>query len=291
MTNAKNKFLSPIDEQTSTLQKRVEALFSKYRTPVSEDEIAVCVPSYKLRKNNHIDLLAGFKHVYIFVMAEEYDMYSARFPWATCVKRVSTTMGKCRNEIVEYITKLNYTYFMLVDDDICWREYYYPVDSATPKTRYAKDPTEIYSMLVKNTELMEKLGADVMFFDKGGFTTAKLENRLNFKFGSPTFQAVVYRTSIFKDPKLRFTEDITVPEDDAMNELIQYLGYKYIKAIDFLVGNIVEGEKLFKSETSTTVVNYISHDALYARVKKFRAEKKALGFLQALRNYGYPSLE
>lgn len=286
-----SKFISPnTDKAVSPLEKRVEAFFSKFGSKISQDEIAVCIPSVHLREKNHIDALSGFKHVFIFVMPDEYELYSAKFPWATCVKRVSTTLCECRNEIIEYMLKTTYTYFMLSDDDVFWRKYYYPADMDVPKTGNANDPTEVCSIITKNIGLMDKLGADVLYFDRGGFTTSKLNQRLSLKFGSPTFCSFVFRTKIFENPMLRYTEDITVPEDDAMNELLQYLNYKYIKAIDILVGNL-DGAEECENEETNSVINYVSHNELWNRVKKFRAEKKQIGLLQALRNYGYPDLK
>lgn len=270
-------------EVDNSLNNTVSMLFHRFYTEIDETKFAVCIPTVKLRNNNTIEQYSRFKNVFLFVLDDEVSLYSEKFPWATIVNRPKL-LNETRNIIIEFCRD-KFDYFMMVDDDVVFRKYEYNQSESSTKT--VNDYGILKDSIFNNVRLMDSFG-DIMYFDRGGFTSAKLIQRLNGKFGSPTFQAFIFKTSIFNEPELRFTTDSTIPEDDAFNELVLYKNIKYFKAIDLIIGGEIQSET---SNNTETVITNVSHDELFKKVKKYRNKLKRIGRYAALKEYGYPNLK
>ena len=286
-----NKFIK-LDESISesSLEARVKDYFKKYSSPVAEDEVAICMPSHGLRQSNTINIFDKFKHVYLFVMPDEVTAYQVAFPWATVIGRKSTCVGACRNEIIEYVRGHGYKFFMICDDDMKFREYYYPVNEP-PKTRNVVNSQAVHDYILKNVSVLDSLKADLMYFESGGFTDTKMQARLKLQFGGVGFQAWMFRTKLFDNEQLRYTPDPRMPEDDCFNELVKYFKVNYIKAMDIYNGDGRMTVKEMEAENSSTTVDYTTHADLWARTKSYRESLKHISQKEALLSYGYPNLK
>lgn len=97
-------------------------LYRKIDTLVSDEELwPICVPSYSRPNGQALRRLAqedGLK-LYLFIRAEQYDMYKQYADRYTIVKlkRVHN-IGETRNAIVRYARKKGWHHLFMLDDDI-----------------------------------------------------------------------------------------------------------------------------------------------------------------------------